>query len=404
MATATGQFIDIPVVIRSLSRDFYRSAARHNYPIPLDADFLHALDNGIEAAAVAVTVKKFECEWWHLNQYTLSIDPTLFLNVKNLDKCLEFHRQQLKLSPPSPPSAGSSDHARSKPVYIWKPDAGSPISSTDSCKRCRLYRAVALGTLDEHRDIRNQIQGVNSMLKNQKKLSMRRASGLNQMFEYLVHKEHAAFQIPPVEDIPVSAPDIGQPETLPPIKSSKVNKGKKASRRDIAADESKAGRRDIAAFVRQQSITEVHRLQNVPSLKWTWGVDIDSSDIKHLRRSADTGNQLPHSGYDTSLPFGTESRTESTGVHSIKHQGYFSDFSDYARQPAVELDPKDIPSYFSRKFTREPAKYLQSLYDNPDEPMDKIVSESSSAVPLINTHVPPPPSPVQICKLLFLVT
>src|ERR1700721_2600809 len=159
MATATGQFINIPVIIRSLSRDFYRSAARHNYTIPLDADFLQALNNGVAAAAMAVTVDKFECEWWQLNSYTLAIDPTLFLNVKNLDKCLAFHRQQLKLSPPSP---GSSDHPETKPCYILKPDAGSPISSTDTCKRCRLYRAVALGTLDEHRDIRNQIQGVNS--------------------------------------------------------------------------------------------------------------------------------------------------------------------------------------------------------------------------------------------------
>jgi hypothetical protein len=402
MATATGQFIDIPVIIRSLSRDFYRSAARHNYTIPLDARFLQALDNGVAAAAFAVTVDKFECEWWHLNPYALEIDPTLFLNVKNLHKCLEFHRQQLRLSPPS---SGSSNHTRSKPCYIWKPDAGSPISSTDSCKRCRLYRAVALGTLDEHRDIRNQIQGVNTMLSTQKQLSIRRASGLNQLFEYLVIKEQAAVEIPPTDDFPVSAPSLGQPETLPPIQSSKSKKGKKKARgRDSAADETKAGRRDRAAFVRQQSIAEVHRLQNLPPLKWTWGVNMDASDLKHLRRAADTGHKLPHSGYDTSLLFGPETRTESTGVHSVKSKGYYSDVSDNAQQPPVDLDPEDIPSYFTHKFTREPGKYLQSLYDDSDIPIDTIITEARPAVPLTAPFVPPPPSPVQIRKLLFFTT
>jgi hypothetical protein len=77
-AAAIGQVIDIPVIICSLARDFYWSAVRHNYSIPLDHDFLVSLDAGITLAD-GETVKKFDCAWWtHAN--TLK-DPKTLLNI-----------------------------------------------------------------------------------------------------------------------------------------------------------------------------------------------------------------------------------------------------------------------------------------------------------------------------------
>ena len=51
MATSIGFVIDIPIIIRSLSRDFYHSAIHDNYAVPLDHDFLLSTDAGIMAPA-----------------------------------------------------------------------------------------------------------------------------------------------------------------------------------------------------------------------------------------------------------------------------------------------------------------------------------------------------------------
>ena len=253
-----------------------------------------------------------------------------------------------------------------------------------------MYRAVALGTIDEHRDIRNQIQGLHSVLSVQKEQVMRRASGLNQLFEYLVNKEldvtpaasaAAAAASAAITSLQVTAPILGQKESLPKIKSSRTAKGKEKAGK-------KASRREVAAAVRQIAVAEVKRFHNMPSLKWTYGVDMDPSEIRHLRRSIDTGHMLPHSGYDKSLTHGTETRSTSPGDQRVEDGGYFSDISDLAQRPPSDIDPKEVPLFFYRKHRRHPGRYVVSLHDYSDKDMDKTFSDPHPALP---QNVPQPP-------------
>ena len=83
-----------------------------------------------------------------------------------------------------------------------------------------------------------------------------------------------------------------------------------------------------------------------PSLKWTWGADLDHEDIRRLFCAADRSYELPHSDYDYSLkpgrfsgedsPYGTMPRPGS-GIHSI-----------IPDQKLPNLDPDDFPIHFCK--------------------------------------------------------
>jgi hypothetical protein len=389
LAAATGQIIDIPVIIRSLSRDFYFSAIRNNYSIPLDRDFLLAMDVGIIPVA-GTHIENFDCAWWDFDgaKSNFLVNDNEILNINNIDACLAFHRHQISLLPVPERYVIPLE---SKPSYIWKPDASAPITPNDSCKRCRLYRAVAMGTLDDHRDIRNQIQGMETMFSTLKNQTLRRSSGFNQLFEYLSIKEqrpagtHESFDsnLNPVSEpdqYPISAPDINPVDSLPPIASSKSKRGKKV-----------AGRRAVASAVRQEAFAEVKRLQNIPCLKWTWGANMDESDLPALRRSIDMPKGLPNSGYDRSLSQGSDTRTSSTLTYDVEglDQDYFSEEDDDVSRPVPNLSSKDIPPALYMNLRKRPSRYLVGLRDLDDVPMDAVPDPGTAAVPFV---VPPPVS------------
>ena len=367
-----------------MARDFYRSAVRHNYSIPLDHDFLVALDAGITLAD-GETVEKFDCAWW-THDSTLK-DPKTLLNIHNIETCLSFHREQLSLSAAAGPFSPKSPPS-SNPVYIWKPDAAVPISGTDNCKRCRLYRAVSLGAMDERREIHDLAHGLEASFSFDKRLTMRRASGFNMLYEYLSIKEQdpdaaaaaAAADLNLNNPLPVSAPEIDADETLPKLKSSRSKKGIKVKER-----------RELAAAVRLGAINEVERMQNMPALKWTWGVDMDASDLPALHRSVDTGNQLPHSGYDESLTHGSDTRSETSVPNDLGEEGNFSDVSEHTRRPVPDIHPAEIPQLNSQHHQHKRSEYLASFRDSSEGPRVQVRSVTSPAVPLRGLHVPPPP-------------
>ena len=168
MATACSQKINILIIIRSLSLDFYNSANRQNYSIPLDRTFLLALDGGL-AMAGGVVIESYMLDWWNGTDIT---HVTQLLNIGSIENCLDFHKEQIKIANEFWMDSGSngdsgiaSKNGLLKPVYIWKSNASKPISDQDNFHRCRLYRAVTLVAHDENSDIRNIIQGTEVSLK-----------------------------------------------------------------------------------------------------------------------------------------------------------------------------------------------------------------------------------------------
>jgi len=404
MATAIGLVIDIPIIIRSLSQDFYYSSIRNNYSIPLDRDFLMAVDAGITPAAGPGTaaipsVDKFHLDWWCKDNIAVLPD-NLLLNVNNIDVCLAFHRHEISLL-----SDGQALHPSAhppKPRYIWKPNATTRINKDDICKRCRLYRAVAMGSQDDYCDIRNQVHAMETSFATKKEQALRRASGFNQLFEYLTIKEldptaAAAATVHDRQLDLIDPPELGQAETLPKITSKRSKRGVKA-----------IGRRAVSASMRGGAVEEVAKFHNMPSLKWTWGVDMDNTDLLALRRSVDNAQKLPHSGYDTSLEDGSDTRSTSTDSHDVEdlETGYFSDISDEARRPVPNLKTKHIPDCLYRGIREKPNIYLVSLRETSHDSLN-IPIDQPAAVPFIvpppMPHVMPSPSQLRSSKKFFII-
>jgi hypothetical protein len=185
-------------------------------------------------------------------------------------------------------------------------------------------------------------------------LTMRWASGFNQLYEFLVIKELDAAATTTFFDKvphPISAPELHE-ESLSP-----VAKSKRASR----SNKKLAARRKAAEDVQRGAIAEVARLENLPSLKWTWGAVLEPSDLKALVRSADKGMELPHSDYDSSLPFGRNSRTWSPEV-SVQgdYAGIYSEIGSDV-QSIPDLDEDSYPHMFDEHICKKRGVYLSSL-------------------------------------------
>ena len=146
-----------------------------------------------------------------------------------------------------------------------------------------------------------------------------------------------------------------------------------------------------AAQVRNEAISEVERMQNHPSLKWTWGVSMDIADLEHLHGSIYDGNQDLYSGYYTTLMHRSDTWTTLTLTHDIANinNGYFSDISIEAQQPVMDLDPKNVPDCLYQHIWCKPSCYLIGLCDDSQIPMDTIDVSSKAAMPF-KSLIPPP--------------
>ena len=340
MAAAIGLSINIPVIVRSLAKDFYAHAGHEERLISLDMEFLLALDASTSNEQAGTFVDKYTLAWWKVKG---PAPKKSILTSANIRMCLAFHRDQFKKS--------AGDPAKMmKPEYVWKPSAGD---KQGNCARCRLYRAVALGVLDELQDIRHHIHGMEVSLAAKKELTMRRASGFNQVFEYLVSKELDAAATTTFFDelpLPIPAPQLHEEILLA------GQQPKRASRQNKKV----AGRRKTAGDVQRGAMAEVARLQNLPSLKWTWGAILEPSELRALVRSADIGEELPHSDYDFSLPFGRDTRTWSPAMSDQDFSGIYSEIgSDVVSIPDLEED--DYPHMFLDGIRAREPVFLSTL-------------------------------------------
>lgn len=319
-------------------------------------------------------------DWWNRDDINAS---TPFLNISNVDECLEFHKEVIRTAAASRMDTGfsndsgiASKRGLTKPIYIWKSEAGEPVSEQDNCKRCRLYRAVSLAAYEENCDIRNMIQGTEVSLQAKKSHVMRRASGFNELFEYLTIKEanadvdgekaeknHPSIFVlnQTTRPTPPIHPNISSQTSNLPTLNLRTNSGKRRAANRLHADN-----------VREEALAALQRFQNSPDIKWTWGVDMDSSEFDQFRRAVDRGGLPPNSGYNNDLPNGPNSFSDSS-TDSIGDVGFFSDLEEN-HQVVPDLDPAFFPPYPSNvdMTSRLPGRYLANFIDHPTIPMDNI--------------------------------
>jgi hypothetical protein len=363
LAAATGLLIDIPVVTRSIARAML-------YPdTGLDLDMMLILDAGNHPSHRTGTVQHYEADWWTKDEAPRIGD---YLNFNRLASCLSFHAQVCNESIKSFSTGTGTD----KPVAGHERMAPEPIIHL-SCNRCMRYRGVAIDALQNIHSLRAQIQQQEATLEQQRLLIMRRASGFNKLYEAAVIKdtevpvttlapaetEQLAPSVTAHEDVPApqpSAPQPSAPESSAPESSAprqlRARKHFQQERRGTAAQraQSKKAKKptkltnaQLAEILRQHAVAERDTLTRHPSLKWTWGEDLDRGDIRQLFRGADRNYELPHSAYDYSLKTGRFDGEDSDFASIPRTENW--QHSPIAEQKVIsELDSDEAPIHFGR--------------------------------------------------------
>lgn len=261
-----GVAIDIPVIVRALC----------SVDIKSDAMRL-IIDAGPEVDDADAEITEFLHPWWEPGQlYPLA--EKKYFNSTTAMTYLEFHRAR-KQEIPFGKVGFSTTPMRElfKQIYVLPQSSFGTLPvprGKEPCTRCRLYRAVALGSEDKLRDLSQVIQGAKSVFRMATTLSIRKASSYNLLYEAAVIKEATA-----------GLTEVGTADRTSGLSMPGAERGQvPASWRAFCADPS-------ATALPQSS----------PSGKWEWGCDLTREDLSALVRGADRNLDLPHTGYDDSL-------------------------------------------------------------------------------------------------------
>jgi hypothetical protein len=100
--------------------------------------------------------------------------------------------------------------------------------------------------------------------------------------------------------------------------------------------------KQLATILQEHAAAEHERLRQHPSLKWTWGVDLERADIHELLHAADCNYELPHTGYDKSLVDGLL-RGDDSSAGPMPGSGIYSIVKDI---DMPELSAHDMPVHF----------------------------------------------------------
>ena len=261
--------------------------------------------NGLDDPALSI---QFHLPWWH-NQKSPTGNTSYLCSATITSALDHFYRQQ-RANALLPVEAYNLADELNKPAYTWHSSVNDELPNTpnNNCTRCRLYRAVAVGVLDQLRDTYNMVHACEVANGAEKDIAIRRASGFNELFGAALNKEC----------------DEGQEEL------------RSGSGSGLGSAQAGSGARSKGkGKAKQQFGPEVQELKKVmknlinesgemASRKWTWGVDLTDEDLHGLIRGADRHHQVPHSGYDEDLP-----------SHSLQSQ------TSDALDPANLEDPTD---------------------------------------------------------------
>ena len=181
MATALGQPLNIPIVIRTLTGTL--AFADENYlPFRTMPGFLDILDVGTHQI-----VPNFKLQWW-TDPKTKDISTIKILSARTVMVCLAHFQEQKKNTPvlPAGASAGSSN------ISNASSNAGSttliPTSARSQCESCTKYQQLLSDVLQDVLEIQKYALVRSTSLKNLLNMGICRASTFHQLHEATILK------------------------------------------------------------------------------------------------------------------------------------------------------------------------------------------------------------------------
>jgi hypothetical protein len=332
MATATGQYLHIPIILRSLVTSL-SLILTGNLPVPFDAAFIALLEVGTGDEEFGRVVKAYEYTWWDKSREP---EDSKLLNANNLDECLNFHDEQLLKSneprktvprqnievtlPFQTPDigadggaeAGAEGGAEFQPIIVKVRGHDPEVEECEHCasNHCLIMHALCVTLFDEIKATQQFVSAMADSSRAEVSLASRRCAGFYRLHERAQEKELLS------ESISVKATGRG-------------TEVQKTSRR-VA---------EIAA-------ADLKRYKAMPSSgRWTWGETLTKDDVlalRHIRK------QEVRTGYGTGLPQGTLSRefsaTNIAPTGSAKVSSVPQSVKEVPR-PTSLLFPSDVGSY-----------------------------------------------------------
>jgi hypothetical protein len=314
MAAAIGQSVNIPAFLRSLACDMYQGERFTGLSYILSPDLLVSLDAGCDIDDdLSKLADNYNHDWW-----TLVKQPARNWEIcsGNIVEAIDIHRALTKIKEMEPIKTD-------KTFYTWNRNVKfTPEGTKLDCNRCRLYRGVSLGILDNTQDLRHHVHGLEVAYEERADLAARRAAGFFSLYEAALMKE----------------------TNLDDSRQRRRSKGKAKA------------------------------IENHPSIKWTWGEDLTKEDVLKALESVAPIPQEIHSGYNTSLPWGrygvesdaplspslskgeivSEIDVEGQSVPHINDPDHYPVYpldalSIQASSSGEEVESADKPSYLTRR-------------------------------------------------------
>ena len=253
--------------------------------------------NGLDDPVLSARV--FQLSWW--NKKKMPTAGLFYLCSATLRSALDHYRRELVatlIDCGVPHHIPDYANELNKPAYTWHSSINDTLpNGPNDCTRCRLYRAVGVGLMDQARDLYNMVHGCEIANEAERDIAIRRAAGFNELYEAAVNKE--------CEGDGGSGPGSDMAVIERSGSGSVKGKGKEKERPQFGPE-----------VERLKTLTKdlVRSAGEMGSSKWTWGVDLTRDDLLALIRGADH-DQDSHTGYDSPLPSGSLKSASSAALN-----------------------------------------------------------------------------------------
>jgi hypothetical protein len=308
MAAAIGHACNIPSILRNLASYFYRHASS-NLPVSFNLASLLDLDAGCDSDDIARPVASYHLDWW-------TQETSELLSFDTLDPCLQHFQRLTGLSEIIPPGF-------KKPSYTWSRHLSMPSNGVlPACHNCTMYRAVALGALDDLRDLRHLAHGLEVRADRQVRSAKRDAGAFFQLYEAALLK------------------GIQEEDVLHASESNPILTPSDA----VLMPSMRPSYADVSSPEAISMPPRFHMSASNP--KWTSGPSLTRSEVLDVFRPPPGVRPPAHSGYNTSLSPGPRHDDSSIALSPGMPLNIF-DSPDVIGDRVPSLHPDDFPIHFN---------------------------------------------------------